>query len=227
VTVADSPAVSAFERTLDRIGSDIVEGRLPPGAVCTVEELTVRTGHSRSVVREATRVLGGLGLLEGKAHVGHTVQPSEQWDWLQPRVLRWSLASGRRDATLLAIRELRAATEPECARLAADRRRDTDALELRAIGDALLDAAAVQDVEAFLDADLRLHRLLRQAAANPLLDRVGGAIDAALLDRVDRLPAGAIDLHDASLHRDLALAVERRDGDAAAAAMRAIIVRTA
>ncbi|KQQ52996.1 FadR/GntR family transcriptional regulator [Plantibacter sp. Leaf314] len=227
MTATDRPGTSAFERTLDRIGSDIVEGRLASGAVCTVEGLTARTGHSRSVVREATRVLGGLGLLEGKAHVGHTVLPSERWDWLQPRVLRWSLASGRRDATLLAIRELRTATEPECARLAAERRSSAAGLELRTIGDALLDAAAAQDVAAFLDADLRLHRLLRQAAANPLLDRVGDAIDAALRDRVDRLPAGAIDLDDAALHRDLASAVERRDGDAAAAAMRAIIVRTA
>ena len=222
-----APGTSAFERTLDRIGTDIVDDGLPVGTVCTVDELVDRSGRSRSVVREATRVLSGMGLLASKAHVGHTVQPSSSWDWLQPRVLRWALASGRRESTLLAIRELRTATEPESARLAAERRSDDDARELRVTSEALRAAAVRQDPIAFLEADLLLHRLIRRAAASPILDRVGDAVDEALRDRVDQLPSDGIDHHDAALHTDLASAIEAQDGERAAATMRVIILRTA
>lgn len=218
---------SAFERTLDRLGSDIVDGRLPAGAVCTVDELAERAGHSRSVVREATRVLAGMGLLISKAHVGQIVQPKHGWDWLQPRVLNWSLAGHRRSATMLAIRELRTATEPESARLAAERRSDEQAVELHEAGDTLLAAAVHQDAAAFLEADLRVHRIIRQAARNPLLDRVGEAIDEALRDRAGRLPLGSIDLDDAALHQKLTAAIVAHDGDRAARTMREIIARTA
>lgn len=218
---------SAFERTLDRLGSDIVDDTLPAGAICTVDELAERAGHSRSVVREATRVLAGLGLLVGKAHVGHIVQPEDSWDWLQPRVLNWSLAGHRRSATMLAIRELRTATEPESARLAAERRSDAQAAELHAASGTIIAAAAQQDAAAFLEADLRIHRIIRQAAGNPILDRVGDAIDEALRDRADRLPLGAIDAGDAALHQDLAAAIVAHDGDRAARTMREIITRTA
>jgi DNA-binding FadR family transcriptional regulator len=210
--VSRSPGASAFERTLDRIGTDIVDGGLPAGTVCTVDELVDRSGYSRSVVREATRVLSGMGLLASKAHVGHTVQPSSSWDWLQPRVLRWALASGRREST---------------ARLAAERRSDEDARELRVTSEALRAAAVRQDPTAFLEADLLLHRLIRRAAANPILDRVGDAVDEALRDRVGQLPGDGIDHHDAALHTDLASAIEAQDGERAAATMRVIILRTA
>lgn len=218
---------SAFERTLDRLGSDIVDGRLPAGAVCTVDELVERAGHSRSVVREATRVLAGMGLLVGKAHVGQIVQPEDTWDWLQPRLLNWSLAGHRRSATMLAIRELRTATEPESARLAAERRSDIQAAELHAAGESLVAAAAQQDAAAFLAADLRVHRIIRQAARNPLLDRVGEAIDEALRDRAGRLPLGTIDTDDAAMHQELAAAIIAHEGDRAAHIMREIIARTA
>lgn len=218
---------TAFERTLDRIGGDIVDGSLPAGTVCTVDDLVARVGHSRSVVREATRVLGGMGLLASRAHVGHTVQPDTAWDWLQSRVLHWALASGRRAATMRAIRELRAATEPESARLAAERRSDADLRELLATSASLHTAAGAQDRDAFLQADLRMHCLIRRAADNPLLDRVGDAIDEALRDRADRLPEDGIDPHDAALHVDLATAIEAQDAERAAATMRAIVLRTA
>jgi len=218
---------SAFDRTVDRIGADIVDGRLPAGAVYTVDELVARTGRSRSVVREATRVLAGMGLLVGKAHVGHTVQPETTWDWLQPLVLRWSLAGDRRASTMLAIRELRTATEPESARLAAGRRTEAQASALRETSAALLTAAESQDAAAFLEADLRLHRLIRGAAGNPILERVGGAIDEALRDRVDQLPTGTIDARDARLHDEVVQAIIARDGDRAASALREIISHTA
>lgn len=216
---------SAFERTLDLIGLDLVNGSLLPGTVCTTEDLVLRTGHSRSVVREATRVLAGMGLLTSKPHVGHVAQPEEAWDWLHPRVLRWSLASSARLATMVAIQEFRAATEPESALLAASRRSDAQALEISEASDAMMAAVAREDKAAFLDADIRVHRVIRRAAANPLLDRVGDAIDEALRDRVDRLPPGLIDTQDAALHHELAVAIVNRDVDRAYATMRQIIAR--
>src|SRR5690606_10836635 len=55
------PGVSsptAFERALEQLGTEIVAGTLPADATDTIEGFMARTGASRSVVREVTRVLG-------------------------------------------------------------------------------------------------------------------------------------------------------------------------
>ena len=47
---------------VNRLGEDIVSGRLESGAVLSSEQLETRYGASRSVMREAIRVLEQLGM---------------------------------------------------------------------------------------------------------------------------------------------------------------------
>src|SRR5699024_12810254 len=58
------------ERLRDRIGQDIVAGRLAPGPIIKAEELRTRYDWSLSVLREVVRVLESLGMLRATRRVG-------------------------------------------------------------------------------------------------------------------------------------------------------------
>ncbi|RKR76601.1 FadR/GntR family transcriptional regulator [Frondihabitans australicus] len=214
----------AFARVLETVGPRIVRGALPAGTVTTVDALVAETGASRSIVREATRVLVSLGLLSAGRRVGLRVLPATDWNVLDPAVIAWRLDSPDRPRQLDELRQLRAAVEPEAARLAALRRTDTEADQV---------AGAARDLEAsdpagYLDADRRLHALVLAASGNGLFARLTAVVDAALEDRALReRPALAADPYDVALHVAVAAAVVARDADAAARLMREIVDRTA
>ena len=101
------------------LGEEIVGGALPPGHVVNLAELAERFSRSRTVVREAVRVLESLGLVVSQRRVGVTVQPSTAWSVLSPQVIAWRLASDAREEQLRSLTQLRQAVEPAAARAAA------------------------------------------------------------------------------------------------------------
>lgn len=222
----------AFDRVLDTVGRAIVHGELRAGHVDTVEALVARTGASRSIVREAVRVLVALGLLRAGRRVGLSVLPASSWDALDPRVVRWRLEGPERDRALAELRALRRAVEPAAARAAATGPDDglealrTAATRLQAAaghaGDATREVVASGAAE-FAAADRALHAAVLALAGNAMFSRLGAVVDEALRDRADIAP----DPHDVALHVALAEAIARGDGDAAAAAMTEIVARTA
>lgn len=215
----------AYERVLNRVGAQIVDGTRPAGSTTTVEALITETGASRSVVREAVRVLGALGTLRAGRRVGITVLPREEWNLLDGRIVGWRLASGDRDAQLRELHDLRLALEPEAAALAAARRDDAEAAELELLGERIVAADGSAD---FLEADRRFHALILRAARNPMLLRLRSIIDATLSDRAETVSArGIARPHDAALHRELARAIKRHDGAGASTAAREIVDLTA
>lgn len=217
---------SAYERVLETVGPAIVAGESAVGTVDTVDRIEARTGASRSIVREAVRVLVGLGLLRAGRRVGLTVCPAEQWNVLDPRVIRWRLRSDR-DDQLAELLELRRAVEPEAARRAARRRTGRQAEELLAVAGELR-AAAESGAADFLSADSRLHRLLLEASGNALFVRLGVVIDEALRDRAEGERAVARPAErDVGLHAVLARAVADGEVDRADATVREIIELTA
>ena len=64
---------STFERVLDQVGAAVVSGAVAVGSRRSVDDLVTWTGASRSIVREAVRVLVALGLLSARRRVGVTV----------------------------------------------------------------------------------------------------------------------------------------------------------
>ena len=74
---------------------------------------------SRSVAREAIRVLESMGLVASRRRVGITIQPRHKWNVFDPRVIRWRLDEGDRTEQLLSLSELRRGIEPVAAALAA------------------------------------------------------------------------------------------------------------
>jgi DNA-binding FadR family transcriptional regulator len=215
---------TAFRRVLDLLGGAIVDGSLAAGSADTVDAIVARTGASRTVVREATRVLVALGMLSAGRRVGLRVRPRGDWDLLDPQLIRWRLASPDRAAQLAELLGLRLAVEPAAARRASERRSDAEAAGLREAVAALADATRARDRDAFLAADSRLHGRLLAAAGNAMLARLGAVIDEALRERTpgDRMrwEVAAADVAD---HEALVAAVVAGDAASAEALMRRIV----
>ncbi|MFZ7086688.1 FadR/GntR family transcriptional regulator [Curtobacterium sp. RRHDQ10] len=227
--------MSAFHRVLDDVGSAIVAGTLPAGNVDSTDGLVERTGASRSIVREAVRVLVALGMLSSGPRVGLRVLPAERWDVIDPLVIRWRLDGPDRPAALADLRELRRAIEPAAAAAAArviggsdGRRRPAPTcapppgVAVLAAADRLRRAADAHDGDAFLAADRDLHGAVLSLSGNAMFARLQRVVEQALEERAGIGP----DEHDVDLHGVLARAIAAGDADGAAAAMREVVDRT-
>lgn len=209
---------------VDALGTDVVSGRLPAGHVLTLEGVGATHGVSRSVAREAIRVLESLGLVASRRRVGITIQPSVRWNVFDPRLIRWRLDAGDRAAQLISLSELRLGFEPVAAALAARR---ADPHQCRIMAAAVSDMAVhgrSGDLEAYLLADKAFHRALLEASGNEMFRALNDVVAEVLAGRThhgmmpEQPNPAAIALHD-----DVARAVRLRDERAAEQAMRAII----
>ena len=154
------------------IGFRIVSGDLAPGEPLPAEEeLTGELPVSRTVLREAVKVLAAKGLVESRPKTGTRVRERRFWNLLDPDVLAWRLETGQDASFLRDIIELRRIIEPEAARLAAERATDEEVRELEKTFREM--EAAGSDPDAYLDPDLRFHALILDACHNELLAQMG------------------------------------------------------
>ena len=212
---------------LDALGSGIVSGRLPDGQVLTLDGVSADHKVSRSVAREAIRVLESMGMVASRRRVGITIQPTESWNVFDPNVIRWRLAAGDRAAQLTSLSELRRGFEPVAAGLAARR---ADPHQCRTMAAAVSDMVVhgrSGDLEAYLSADKVFHRTLLEASGNEMFRALNDVVAEVLSGRTHHgmMPEhpnpAAIELHD-----QVARAIRLRDEHAAEMAMRAIIDET-
>jgi GntR family transcriptional regulator, galactonate operon transcriptional repressor len=195
---------------VEQIGARIVGGAYAPGATLFADDLEQTFSVSKTVVREALKVLAAKGLVESRPKRGTVVQPRRTWSLLDGDVLRWQ-GSQRPDFTFLEyVAEMRRIVEPAAARFAAQRRTEQDLDLMQQALDAIV--AAHYQPEAVVAADLRFHRALLDSAHNELLSRmeVVLAADTQMHDRFlhhNRNGSEAVRAHQALLD-----AV--RDGDA-------------
>jgi GntR family transcriptional regulator, galactonate operon transcriptional repressor len=207
---------------VETVATRITSGRYQPGDLIFAETLERDLGVSKTVVREALKVLAAKGLVESRPKRGTTVRPRASWNLLDPDLLRWR--GGQPDPDFLRdLSEVRSIVEPEGARLAAGRHEPADLDDL----DAALDAMAAPDASPsqLVEADLAFHRALLRAAHNELLSRMEVVIEAALRVR-DQLVHGTGRGADAlAEHQAIANAVHAGDAAAAAAATRSLLIR--
>ncbi|GAA2170322.1 FCD domain-containing protein [Agrococcus versicolor] len=205
---------------LDAIGGDIVSGTHPSGSVLTLEQLQVRYGASRGIVRECMRVLETMGMLVSRRRVGLVVQDPSLWAVFDSRIIRWRLAGPGRHRQLATLTELRLGVEPVAARLAALRASDDERDDLRA-ATAMIGAYVDADgEERHLEADVRFHTLLLRASKNDMYASLADVIAETLSSRRRQRPVSADDRRQAfALHELVMRAVIARDGDAAELAM--------
>ncbi|MEW1954475.1 FCD domain-containing protein [Terrabacter sp. NPDC080008] len=222
MSLAPRPALHAS--VLDALGRQIVGGELPAGTVLRIDQLDERYGVSRSVVREAVRVLDSMGLVEARKRLGVRVLPSASWNVFDPRVIRWRLDGPGRDEQLLSLGDLRRGIEPVAAELAAARATPEQCGALMGAVMQMAVHAKSGDLEAYLEADQLFHATLLAASGNEMLAALSGVVGEVLAGRThhDLMPATPNPVA-VRLHGDVAEAVQSGDGAAAAAAMDAII----
>ena len=225
VVIPTRRAHSNHAEVARNIGIDIISGRYAEGVKLPGDaELTSLFGVSRPVLRESVKTLGAKGLLSTKVRVGTVVRERAAWNMFDPDVLAWHLDAGIDQRFLRDLADIRLAVEPRAAALAAERRSDADIAHLyRSIASMHREPS---DSTGFADADLSLHIAVANASGNPFMRSIGGVIEAAL--RASFLLSAPVEEHDREIvllsHQHIIEAVERRDSEAAAAAMTEVIL---
>jgi GntR family transcriptional regulator, galactonate operon transcriptional repressor len=205
------------------IGVRILRGELRPGDSLQMDAEAGGETVSRTVVREAIKVLAAKGLVVARPRTGTHVRERQYWNLLDPDVLAWRLEANPGDDFFVDVFELRRLLEPAAAGLAARRRSE---VEVEALENALADMeTAEDDPESYLAADLRFHTVILEACHNELLAHLGGTLRAVFRASFAR----TLPIARETIGQHAAVANAIRDGDRAAAeaAMRDLIERTA
>ncbi len=210
------------------MGTGIVSGKYPAGCVLTLEAVSAEHGVSRSVAREAVRVLESMGMVESRRRVGITVLPADRWNLFDPVVIRWRLEVGDRTAQLVSLSELRMGFEPAAAALAARR---ASPHQCRVMATAVSDMVMhgrTGDLDAYLLADKLFHQTMLEASGNEMFRALNGVVAEVLAGRThhgmmpEKPNMAAIALHD-----EVARAIRMGEQEQAQRAMRAIIDESA
>lgn len=208
-------------QTVETIGSRIVSGQYASGAPLPPEELETEFGISKTVLREALRVLAAKGLVDARQKRGTVVRPRASWSLLDADVLRWQGAAP--DAAFLAnLADVRRIVEPAGAKLAAQRRTDADLDTLR---EAMRAMEAAETDAVLVEADLAFHGALLAAAHNELLSRMEVVIEAGLRARDEVVHSGEHWPDSISIHKAIVDAIQARDATAAAATVESLLER--
>ena len=115
---------------VENIGSKIVHGEIMPGTILTSDTLEEKFKVSRTVVREALKVLHDKGLTKARTKTGTIVLERTNWNLLDEDVISWMQISGLSPELVRDLEEVRASYEPWVARIAAKRRGTKDVADL-------------------------------------------------------------------------------------------------
>ncbi|CAL9630435.1 FadR/GntR family transcriptional regulator [Streptomyces sp. enrichment culture] len=211
-----TPGRGLHGRVLDTLGPAITAGEYPAGSVLRTDELAQRFEVSRSVMREAVRVLESMHLVESRRRVGVTVLPECEWNVYDPQVIRWRLAGSERPRQLRSLTVLRSAVEPVAAGLAARHATAEQCAELTECALGMVANSRGHRLEEYLFHDVAFHRVILTASGNEMFARLGGVVAEVLAGRThhdvmfeDPDPAAV------TLHVQVTEAVRARDAERA------------
>jgi DNA-binding FadR family transcriptional regulator len=206
---------------LDAIGRAIVVGDYDGAIFPTEAELAKQHGVSRSVTREAVKMLTAKGLLSARPRQGTTVQPTTSWNLFDTDVLRWLLERQFSIDLLRQFNELRVAIEPEAAALAA-RVATADDIERVNAGLKRMERAE-RGEDDVLESDIAFHVAVLRASRNPFYAQFRDVVSTALRTSIrftNRVKGRTANVADHAAVRD---AIVAGNPDKARKAMRALI----
>ena len=211
-----------------QLGLLVLGNGTAPGATLPDEAaLSVQFGVSRTVVREAIKVLASKGLVETRPKVGTLVRLRRYWNLLDSDVLDWRYEVGPDEGFLEDLSEVREIIEPAGAALAAERATPDEVAEILAWCDRMEDAAA-EDGDDYIDADMTFHTAILDACHNDLLAQLSDTITMALrLSRRMTVSVSGSSLAAMPAHWAVAHAIHNREPRVAESAMRELLRMTA
>jgi DNA-binding FadR family transcriptional regulator len=119
LVIRTQPGLSLTYGLVESLGQAIVTGEYVEVGFPTEGELSKQFGASRTVTREAVKMLTAKGLLSARPRHGTVVEPENEWNLLDPDVLRWMLERKFSLRLLAEFTEMRLGIEPAAAALAA------------------------------------------------------------------------------------------------------------
>lgn len=176
-----TPKRSLREQIVEHLGQQVVGGQLRPGsAMPTEHELCEQLGVSRTVIREALKVLSDKGLIESRPKTGGVALPRQNWKLLDPDILRWEYQFGSPVAFFERLTEVRLIIEAGAAELAAQKATPAEVAEIAQSYQEMEDT--ITNFEAYIEADMRFHSAILRASHNELLEQIVQTIRTALIE---------------------------------------------
>jgi len=210
------PRGTAVSEVVKQLVALLTAGELTPGSRLPPErQLAERLGVGRSAVREALAALEILGIVTVRPGSGTYLRDTTSE--LLPTTLSWGLMlNAARTRELI---EVRGGLEVQAAAYAAERATDVDVEKLRGYIETM--AASLEDLDAFLQADIRFHLQIALSADNVVLKDLVQSTRSLLRLWVER-GLSERDQAEAAYREHLAVfeAIEAHDPEAALQAMR-------
>lgn len=206
---------------VDILGKRILTGEFEREAFPIEAALTERYGVSRSVTREAVKMLTAKGLLSARPRQGTVVEPPTAWNLFDSDVLRWSLEREFSFELLRHFNELRVAIEPEAAALSAHFADEDDLASLTLALERM--KAADKGKDNVLEADIAFHVAVLRASKNPFYIQLRDVVETALRTSIrvtNKIKGRSASIPDHQKVRD---AIAAGKSDAARQAMQSLI----
>lgn len=206
---------------LDAVGRAVVVGDYQNRAFPTEADIAQQYGVSRSVTREALKMLAAKGLLLARPKQGTFVRPHDQWNLFDTDVLRWLLDRKFSVDLLRQFNELRVAVEPQAAALAAKCARPAQVAAIAVGLQRMRDAEQGRDDA--LEADIEFHVAILRASNNPFYIQLKDIVSTALRTSIrftNRIAGRTANIAD---HAAVHAAIAAGDSDTAFGAMRRLI----
>ncbi|WOI54567.1 FadR/GntR family transcriptional regulator [Parvularcula sp. LCG005] len=219
----DTTLGNLTQRIVQDLGSAIITGEFTSDTPFPNEaDICKRYGASRSIVREAVKVLNAKGLVTARPRRGTQVRPDNEWNLMDPDVLSWLLKRRFNLPLLIDFTRTRLAIEPmaaqEAARTGTQSQLDVIEQAMRGLREARMGA------DDPLNADIRFHLSLLEASNNRFFFHMRPMVEAALrfAVRFDRLEGAGVE-RDLQVHDEVTQAILRRDGAGASAAIKGLL----
>jgi DNA-binding FadR family transcriptional regulator len=194
---------------VDILGYRIAANHYAPGETLPIEqELADSLKVGRNALREAVKVLSGKGLISTAPRSGTRVRPREDWNMLDPDVLKWHADPDiATDKFMLDLIEMRRIVEPKAAELAAVRATREDIASILSAYETM--AACRSEQEQRIEADIQFHSAVLKASHNQVLNHFRYAIAAYLRahSRAGQQVSDSDDQADLERHHKIALAI--------------------
>ncbi len=208
---------------VQELGIAIVTGKYTESNPFPVEsDLCKQFKVSRSVLREAVKMLTAKGLLRARPRQGTWVQTEDHWNLLDPDVLRWMLERKFSLRLLLEFTQIRLAVEPIAAALAAANATPEQLADIQSGIERMLAADRGEDDP--LESDIAFHSAVLRASGNPFYAQLRELIETALRFSIRRTNAyKGVELASVMDHKRVADCISAGDGKGAERAMRALV----
>jgi DNA-binding FadR family transcriptional regulator len=204
---------SAVEVVVDSIKQLLIEKKLSPNEMIPSEQvLAEKLMVSRGSVREAMKILSAFGIVEIKRGDGTYISSASNKRLFDPLLFQILV----RDSDYQALIEIRHLLEVGIVQLLVQKASDGELVILKEIMQEferirLVSGIQTSEINAI---DLKYHQYMGKFSHNPIVESIYGFVYELFFPTMNSRPASVI-----AVHRRLQTALERRDKEAAIAAI--------